>query len=131
MTIGDVRKMKAKVTLRPGQRGTKRLMTMYGDRLVCVRYRYDAEQRKRVTTVEIVHEESDWTPNPPKQPYAEEVVVGVRIGINERDLQRAIKSVGGKWNPPRRVWELFYRDVMKLGWHDRLEETAPHLLIDA
>jgi hypothetical protein len=27
---------------RPGQRGTRKLVTRYGDRLVCVRYRYDA-----------------------------------------------------------------------------------------
>jgi hypothetical protein len=29
--------------LKPGQKGTKRLLAQYGDRLICVRYRYDAE----------------------------------------------------------------------------------------
>ena len=37
--------------LKPGQRGTKRLLAEYGDRLVCVRYRYDAERNKRFKTV--------------------------------------------------------------------------------
>jgi hypothetical protein len=28
---------------RPGQRGTVKLVERYGDKLVCVRYRYDAK----------------------------------------------------------------------------------------
>ena len=121
METFDARKMKARSTLRPGQRGTKRLVAIYGDRLVCVRYRYDRERQKRVTTVEIVHEEVDWTPKPP---YANDAVVGVRIDLNERDLQRAVKAVGGKWNPHARVWELVYREVVKLGLQDRLRERG-------
>lgn len=39
---------------RPGQRGTQKLVTRYGDRLVCVRYRYDAAAGKRYKTVEII-----------------------------------------------------------------------------
>jgi hypothetical protein len=54
--------MRAKLTLRPGQRGTKKLVRKYGDRLVCVRYRYDGERRKRYKTVELIIEESDWEP---------------------------------------------------------------------
>jgi hypothetical protein len=30
--------------------GTKKLVARYGERLVCVRYRYDAERRKRLET---------------------------------------------------------------------------------
>ena len=122
METFDARKMKARSTLRPGQRGTKRLVAIYGDRLVCVRYRYDRERQKRVTTVEIVHEEVDWTPNPPKPRYAANVVVWVRIDINERELQRAVKAVGGKWNPQAQAWELAYGEVVKLGLQDRLRE---------
>ena len=134
METFDVRKMKARLTLRPGQRGTKRLMAMYGDRLVCVRYRYDVERQKRVTTVEIMLEETDWTPNPKKKQTprrAEPVVVGVRIDLNERDLQRAVKAAGGKWNAKQQVWELAYHDVVRLGLQYRVgEEMRKHLLID-
>ncbi|MGH7551901.1 MAG: hypothetical protein ACREMQ_02610 [Longimicrobiales bacterium] len=28
--------------LKPGEKGTKQLLAQYGDRLICVRYRYDA-----------------------------------------------------------------------------------------
>jgi hypothetical protein len=40
--------------LKPGQPGTKRLVTQYGRRQVCARYRYDAEQRKHFKTVELI-----------------------------------------------------------------------------
>jgi hypothetical protein len=44
--------MRTRLHLKPGQKGTKRLLALYGDSLVCVRYRYDAERRKRFKTVE-------------------------------------------------------------------------------
>lgn len=33
--------MKTHTHLKPGQKGTKRLVEQYGDALLCVRYRYD------------------------------------------------------------------------------------------
>lgn len=39
--------------LKTGQPGTGRLITQHGARLVCVSYRYDAEQRKRLKTIEL------------------------------------------------------------------------------
>ena len=50
---------------RPGQRGTRKLVTRYGDLLVCVRYRSDATAGKRYKTVEPIIEASTWTPPPP------------------------------------------------------------------
>jgi hypothetical protein len=46
--------MKTRLKLKPGQRGTKKLLTQYGDRFVGVRYRYDAKQKKRFKTVELI-----------------------------------------------------------------------------
>jgi hypothetical protein len=43
--------MEVKVTLKPGQNGTKRLVEQYGDQLVCVRYRYGKLKRKRYKTI--------------------------------------------------------------------------------
>ncbi len=48
--------MVARRKFNPGQKGTKQFLDQYGDGLVCVRYRYDREQRKRFTTVEIIVE---------------------------------------------------------------------------
>ena len=67
-------------------------MAQYGDRLVCVRYRYDPQRQKRIKTVEIVVEETDWMPGP--KPRAGPVVVGVRMDVAERALQHAVKAGG-------------------------------------
>ena len=50
------------VTLRPGARGTIRLVQQYGKKLICVRYRYNPETRKRVKTIELIVDEKKWTP---------------------------------------------------------------------
>ena len=44
--------------MKPGERGTKKLLAKYGDGLVCVRYRYDEEKRKRYKTVELIVEDT-------------------------------------------------------------------------
>jgi hypothetical protein len=54
--------METRVTLRPGEKGTKALVAEYGDRLICVRYRYDAAARLRYKTVELVVEQVAWEP---------------------------------------------------------------------
>jgi len=46
--------MRTSQHLKPGRKGTKQLLTQYGDRLVCVRYRHDAQQKKRFKTVELI-----------------------------------------------------------------------------
>jgi len=57
--------MKTRLLLRPGQNGTKKLVTRFGDRLVAVRYRYDEEKRKRLETVELIVDEAPWEPPAP------------------------------------------------------------------
>jgi len=52
--------------LKPGQKGTKQLLAQYGDRLICVRYRYDAQRKKRFKTVELLVAERDWEPPRPR-----------------------------------------------------------------
>lgn len=49
--------MRTRLTLIPGQNGTKSLLERYGDRLVCVRYRYDEKKEKRYKNVELIFEE--------------------------------------------------------------------------
>lgn len=57
---------RVRLHLKPGQKGTKQLLEQYGDRLVCVRYRYDAERKKRFKTVELLVAERDWEPPLPR-----------------------------------------------------------------
>ncbi|MGH7960735.1 MAG: hypothetical protein ACRERD_02775, partial [Candidatus Binatia bacterium] len=54
--------MHIRSTMQPGQRGAKKLSSQYGERLVCVRYRYDEQQKKRFKTVELFVEECAWEP---------------------------------------------------------------------
>jgi hypothetical protein len=70
--------MKTRLILKPGQPGTKRLVEKYGESLVCVRFRYDAESRQRLKTVELLVEKTDW--NPPQR-YDAEALVPVRIKV--------------------------------------------------
>jgi len=111
--------MQARRTLVPGQKGTKKFLDHYGEKLICVRYRYDEQQRKRVTTVEIIVEESAWIP--PVNPIVEPVVVGLRVGINEVAVQRQIKQAGGKWNRQLQVWEILSDQAIALGFKDRIQ----------
>jgi hypothetical protein len=96
--------MQARRTLVPGQKGTKKYLDHYGEKLICVRYRYDEQQRQRVTTVEIAAEESAWTP--PAAPSVEPVIVGLRVGLNEVAIQRLVKQAGGKRHRQLQVWEI-------------------------
>ena len=50
------------VTLRPGARGTRHLVQKYGNKLICVRYRYDREKKQRVKTVELIEDSAEWQP---------------------------------------------------------------------
>jgi len=98
--------MKTRVNLKPGQKGTKRLVEQYGDALICIRYRYDAEKRKQYKTVEIIVSESEWTPPPAK--YPEGTLVPLKIGLNEIALQNQVRSLGGRWDKEKRVWFVPY-----------------------
>lgn len=61
--------MQTRLSLKPGQKGTKKLVAEYGDRLIAVRYRYDLSRQRRYKTVELIVEESPWLPRvkPAKQ----------------------------------------------------------------
>jgi hypothetical protein len=98
--------MKTRVNLKPGQKGTKRLVEQYGDALICVRYRYDEKTHKQYKTVEIIVSESEWTP--PAAKYTDSTLVPLKIGINETALQRQVRSVGGRWDKQQKVWLVPY-----------------------
>ena len=68
--------MKTKLTLKPGQKGTKKLCEKYGPSLVCVRYRYDTAGKKRYKTVELIEEEIQWTPLDKGAPETPDEIVG-------------------------------------------------------
>ena len=83
--------LKTRLTLLPGANATKRLVDRYGNRLVCVRYRYDAESRTRIKTVELIEEETRW--------LASSALYLMKIAFAEADLREKAKAAGARWGP--------------------------------
>lgn len=131
---------RVRLHLKPGQRGTKQLLAEYGDRLICVCYRYDTQHKKRLKTVELLVAERDWEPPGPR--FAHDQIVGLRIAFAEVEVRDRVKRAGGAWNPERRIWQLRHDRVVALGLKARIvaepasnsrspRSTGKHLHTDA
>jgi hypothetical protein len=107
--------MKTRLKLKPGQRGTKKLVEQYGDRLLCVRYRYDEAQQKRFKTIELIVDEVAWKPT-----LKPDTFVDLRVGWGEANLADKIKYAGGRWDGVNKVWVLRYDLAVKLGLQARI-----------
>lgn len=118
--------MKTRLILKPGQKGTKRLTEIYGDTLPCIRFRYDEETRKRLKTVELIVEKSDWTPPPSR--YAAHVLVSLRIEASNMSLRTQAKAAGAKWNPEKQLWFVKYGKIIgtTLEKHIQVDEKDNH-----
>jgi hypothetical protein len=86
--------MKTRLILKPGQRGTKSLSKKYGDALLCVRFRYDAELRQRLKTIELIVERTEWTPSLPR--YAADALIPLRIEAADMPTRLQAKAAGGR-----------------------------------
>lgn len=51
--------MEIRTVRKPGDKGTQASVQKYGERLVCIRYRYDPARKKRFKTVELIIAEQD------------------------------------------------------------------------
>ncbi|WP_129633652.1 hypothetical protein [Candidatus Oscillochloris fontis] len=107
--------MRTRLVRRPGDSGTKELVAEYGERLICVRYRYDAKTKQRHKTIELIIESSAWEP-----PITPESIVAIRIGRKDHALQEIVRNAGGTWNNQQQTWELRYDQVIALGLSERL-----------
>ena len=112
---------RVRLHLKPGQKGTKQLLAQYGDRLISVRYLYDAERKKRFKTVELLVEERDW--EPPRTPFAHDQIVGLRVAFTDVAVRGRVKQADGKWHPERRVWQLRYHRAVELGLTRRIVDA--------
>lgn len=104
--------------LHPGQNDTERLLAPYGDRLVCVRHRYDVRRKKRFRTVEIIAAEREWRPR--TVPSGPEQIVEVRVALPEITMRERVKQASGRCDPTRKVWRLNSERVTALGLADRV-----------
>jgi hypothetical protein len=112
---------------KPGEAGTRKLVERFGNKLVCVRYRYDPGKRKRYKTVELIVEEDDWLPpenelSPPEPtaPIRYTPRVGLRIRYDEPELRRQVKAIGGSWDPGKRLWFAPEEYVKRIGLAHRI-----------
>ncbi len=121
--------MQTQTTLQPGQKGTKHLAKKYGDRLVCVRYRFDAETGRRYTTVELIEETANLPSSPkpsgPQARFSPEQRLGIRVDYAESELRDRVKAAGGIWRPRHKLWELPYTEVVALGLESRVVGVEP------
>jgi hypothetical protein len=122
--------MEIRTVRKPGDKGTQALMQKYGERLVCIRYRYDPALKKRYKTIELIVSEQDWQP-PEPHPQEERPTgfspkryhtrrVGIRIEYREAELRKQVKAAGGLWDPTKQLWFVPEEEARKLGLIERV-----------
>lgn len=100
-----LKNMKSHCHLKPGQKGTKRLVEQYGESLLCVRYRYDDTRSVRLKTVEIIVEEKPW--QPPFY-FKDGDIAPITVAFEETALRARLQKMRAKWEPNLKVWLLPY-----------------------
>jgi len=113
--------METRLTLRPGQAGTKKLLARYGERLLRVRYLYDGKAERRLKTVELIVETVPWRPAKRRARRRDDEIVPVRIAYGEVDLRQRAKRLGAVWRPAQKIWEMRWLDAKRLGISERVE----------
>lgn len=116
-----LRDMKTHTHLKPGEKGTRRLVAKYGEALLCVRYRYDKSRGVMLKTVEIIEEQKPW---PPSHRYSDEDIVAVTVAYRERTLRDRLKTIGGVWDPLEKVWRVPYRCIRGSELEERVVELS-------
>ena len=100
--------MKAHSHLKPGEKGTVRLVERFGSSLLCVRYRYDEIRDVRLKTVEIVVDEKAGNPS---LRYRDGDMVSVIVAFTEKFLREKLKAAGGKWDPEEKLWRVPFGSI--------------------
>jgi hypothetical protein len=107
--------MKTRLVIKPGRRGTRKLMAEYGKRLVCVRYRYDFRLGRRWKTVELIVEDTEWKPRPKTR-------VCVRIRSLRWTKKEKLQDSGVHWDKEKQVWRMRYETALELGLTKQIVE---------
>lgn len=91
------------------QPGALKLSLRFGDALVCVRYRHDAQGLHRYTTVELVVDEAPVQKRPDP-----EALVMVHLAFNDFERRQLVLLHGGRWDEKQRLWSMPHRTAKKL-----------------
>lgn len=111
--------MKTHCHLKPGQKGTRRLVEQYGKSLLCVRYRYDERRGVRLKTIEIVVEEKPW--QPPSR-FRDGDIAPVKVEFGETELREELRKARAKWDPQTKLWLVPYRLIRGTDLEARIPE---------
>ncbi|NOY58884.1 MAG: hypothetical protein GXO75_08105 [Calditrichaeota bacterium] len=107
-------------TIIAGQPGTQKWQKKFGDSLVCVRYKYDVDEHRKIKTVELVVEDEPWQMDKERTPANK--LIGLQVFYGETSLGRLVRAAGGRWNRKKKLWELPYREAVNLGLEERIVE---------
>ena len=91
------------------QPGALKLARRFGDALVCVRYRHDAQGRHRYTTVELVVDEA-----PVEKRTGPDALVLVNLAFDDSKRRQLVLLHGGQWDNKQRLWSMPRRTAKKL-----------------
>lgn len=107
-------------TLLSGKPGTGKWLKKYGEALLCVRYKYDLQNKRKLKTVELIIENESWDMDKSRIP--DNKIVGIKVAYGEIEIRNLVRNAGGRWNKEKRLWQLPYHEVMSLGLGDRIEQ---------
>lgn len=114
-----LKEMKTHCHLKPGQKGTKRLVEQYGESLLCVRYRYDATRGIRLKTIEIIVEEKPWLP---PFNFKNGDIAPITVAFEETELRAKLHKMRAKWDPNLKLWLVPYHLICGTELETRIPE---------
>jgi hypothetical protein len=102
------------------QAGAIKLAQRYGEALVCVRYRHDAEGRLRYTTVELVVDRA-----PIAARADPDELVMVRLDFDDAQMRQQALANGAQWDAQRHLWCMTRRTAKRLRLVRRIDTGPP------
>ena len=102
--------------LATSNRGAIKLAQQFGDALVCVRHRTDAEAKFRYTTVELLVEKTVMQPRQAR-------MVSIRVDPKEYGLRTVVRADGGVWDYKLGSWRLPQRVATVLRLNGRIVQS--------
>jgi hypothetical protein len=118
--------MKVIKKLNPEKAGTKKYLEQYGNKLLCVRYRYDETNQEQLTTIEYIINRKRYlklTQETQRKlfPHPNRHVL-LKIEFHEEALRNQVKQHGGTWLKDERMWKLPCHKALDLGLQQRMKE---------
>jgi hypothetical protein len=95
-------KLRITKKLASSNRGAIKLAQQFGETLVCVRHRTDAQARFRYTTVELLVETTEMQPRKSK-------MVSIRVDPREYGLKAVVRAAGAVCDSKTGLWRIQQR----------------------